>query len=88
MPGVAETAGPVLRQAIRDVADGASCLGKLFACIFDFKCKSNPPGSKAPAKVIATKTRALAAEHGKRFAKSTMRSFGVNVKNVPRWTSH
>ena len=39
--------------------------------------------NEAPAVTVARQTAALAAEHGKTFAKKAMRSFGVSVNNVP-----
>ena len=43
--------------------------------------------TEAPAKTLAEKTRAFAEQHGKAFAKSSMGSFGVNVKNASRKNS-
>lgn len=43
------------------------------------------PPSQAPARTLAEKTRAFADQHGKAFAKSSLSSFGVNVKNAA-WT--
>lgn len=37
---------------------------------------------EAPAKSLADKTAALAAEHGKTFAKNVMSSFSVSAGNV------
>lgn len=43
--------------------------------------------TEAPAKTLAEKTRAFAEQHGKAFAKSSMGSFGLNVKNASRKNS-
>lgn len=41
------------------------------------------PADEAPAKTVSEKTAALAAEHGKTFAKQSMGSFGISASNVP-----
>lgn len=43
--------------------------------------------AEAPAKTLAEKTRAFAEQHGTAFAKSSMGSFGLNVKNASRKNS-
>lgn len=44
---------------------------------------------EAPARTLAEKTKAFAEQHGQAFARSSMSSYGVNVKNAPwlyiRW---
>lgn len=54
-------------------------------------CRPSHPGPnlpnlplpvEAPARTLAEKTKAFADEHGKAFARRTMGSYGVNVKNV------
>jgi len=40
------------------------------------------PAAKAPAKILAEKTQAMVEQHGKAFAKSSMQSLGMNLKNA------
>lgn len=81
MPGPTE-AGPVLQHTIEVVADGASWLHLGAHVVLENSGIVLNLPDKAPARTVADKTAALAAQHGSTFAKNTMGSHGVSQSNV------